>query len=269
MVIGHLSFAQAAYPQRIISGMPSITEMLFALNLDDRVVGVTTNCNYPLAARTKEKIGGFFLNLEKVVSLKPDLVIMLEEAQRRDFEKFRAYGLKVFSLNPRNINEVLESLVAIGKVTGREERARALVYELRSRLERVRPKVGSIRSVLRLPRVVVIVGSNPLIVAGRETFINDIILFAGGDNIAKDANGAYPQYSLEKLLKEDPECIIIPKGIIRREEFIRDSRWQKLGAVKNNRLFFIEPDIISRPGPRVVEAVERIAKFLYASKAKY
>jgi iron complex transport system substrate-binding protein len=102
-----LSCPVLAFPQRIVSGLPSVTEMLYALDLGDRVVGVTTNCNYPPAAKKKEKIGGFFLNLEKVVALKPDLVIMVEDAQRRDIDRFRNYGLPVFTIEPRSVGGVM------------------------------------------------------------------------------------------------------------------------------------------------------------------
>src|SRR3989338_7063207 len=105
----------AAVPRRIISGMPSITEMLFALKLGDRIVGVTNNCNYPPEALKKEKIGGFFLNLEKIVSLKPDLVIMIEDAQKRDIARFKKFGLPVYTINPRNVADVMAELVKLCK----------------------------------------------------------------------------------------------------------------------------------------------------------
>lgn len=244
---------RAALPQRIISSMPSITEMLFALDLGDRVVGVTTNCNYPPEALKKEKVGGFFLNLEKVVSLKPDLIIMLEDAQKREIKRFKDYGLPVYTINPHTVAEVMNSLLELGKVTGKEKKAKVLVAGMRRRLRIV---------VLKRPRVLAVVGYNPLIVGGGGTFIDDVINYAGAENITGKAKAAYPQYSFEKLLEENPEYIIIPEGVVKREEIERDNRWQSLKAVKNNKILFINADILSRPGPRVVEAVEEIAKFI-------
>lgn len=253
---------QALPPQRIVSGMPSVTEMLFALGLGDEVVGVTTNCNYPPEALKKEKVGGFFLNLEKVVSLRPDLVVMLEDAQKRDIEKFRAYGLNVYAINPRTVEEVMDSLLELGKVTGKEEKAREVVARMRERINKVRGKHCFLWFVLRRPKVMVIVGSNPLVVVGGATFIGDIIKYAGAENVTEKVRGAYPHYSFERLLKDDPEYIIIPRGVIRVEEMRFDSRWRSLKAVK----IFIDPDIISRPGPRVVEAVEEIDRLINGKK---
>ena len=259
MIFSQVSFA---YPQRIISGMPSVTEILFALDLGDRVVGVTTNCNYPPEARKKEKVGGFFINLEKVVFLKPDLIIMLEDAQKRDIKKFRDYGLNVYAINPRSVLEVMDSIVKIGEITGRKEKAQQLVSEMKRKIEPLQPKFVTLQFVLKRPRVLAVVGSNPLIVAAGGTFIDDVLKCAGAENIAEKAKSAYPQYSFEELLRVDPDCVIIPEGAITRDEIKRDKRWQSLQAVRNDKLLFINADILSRPGPRVVDAVEAIAKFI-------
>ena len=272
-----LPSAFANPPQRIISGMPSITEMLFALGLEDQIAGVTTNCNYPPQALKKEKIGGFFLNLEKVVSLKPDLVVMLEDAQPKDIERFKEYGLPVYTINPRSVDGVMDSLLALGEVTGKKEAAKKIVKEMKRRIAAVeklaaasRPNLFEILKIWREKplkrKALVIVGFNPLIVAGGDTYIDDIIRVAGLENIAGQTKAAYPQYSFERLLEEDPYYIIIPAGVVALDQIIKDSRWQSLGAVKNNRILFIGADILSRPGPRVALAIEEIARFVYEKK---
>jgi len=253
----------AGFPQRIVSGMPSVTEMLFALDLEDRIVGVTSNCNYPPEAKKKEKVGGFFLNLEKVVSLKPDLVVMLEDAQRRDIEKFKNFGLRVYSINPHTVSDVMVTLLKLGEVTGTKKKADRLVAEMGRRIANRRPKGFSLEFVLKRPKVLVIVGNKPLIVVGGGTFIDDIIEYGGGENIARRTRAAYPQFSFEKLLNENPEYIIIPEGVVSKKEIKEDSRWRNLDAVKNDKILFMDADIISRPGPRVVEAIEMIAGFIH------
>ena len=259
------SFAEI--PQRIVSGLPSVTEMLYALDLGDRVVGVTTNCNYPPEAKKKEKIGGFFLNLEKIVSLKPDLVIMIEDAQKRDIARFKKFGLPVYTINPRNVADVMAELVKLGKLTGQESQAQALVEKMKSRLAAVQPKGFSLELILRKrPKALTIVGNNPLIVVGGGAFIDDIMKQAGVENIAGGSRAVYPQFSFETLLKEDPEYLIIPKGVVREAEISRDQRWQKLSAVKEKKILIIDADILSRPVPRVVDAVEEIAHFIYGKK---
>ena len=239
--------------------MPSITEILFALELDDRIAGVTTNCNYPPAARNKEKVGGFFLNLEKVVSLKPDLVIMLDGAQERDIERFVDYGLPVYTVDPDSVVEVIETIEELGVLTDTEDNAEWLADRMEERIRAVEERLYG----LPRRRVLVVIGLDPLIVVGRDNFIDDILNYAGARNLAENARAAYPQYSFEKLLEQDPEYIIIPKGLTTRRAIARDRRWQALSAVRNGRVLFINDDILSRPGPRVVEAIEQIAEFIH------
>lgn len=259
LVIGTTAWA---VPQRIVSTMPSITEMLYALDLGERVVGVTSNCNYPPQVKKKEKIGGFFLNLEKVVSLKPDLVVMLEDSQKRDVDKFKNFGLPVCAINPRSVADVMDSLLKLGEATGKKRKAERLVSEMRSRIAAVKPRRFSLFFVLKRPRILAVVGYRPMIVVGGGTFIDDIIRSAGAENVAGKTRAAYPHYSFEELLRVDPEYIIIAEGIIEKEEIKNDRRWQGLEAVKKGRVMFMNADILSRPGPRVVNAIEEIARLI-------
>lgn len=261
----------AAYPRRIVSCMPSITETLFALNLDDEIVGVTTNCNYPPAAKRKEKIGGFFLNLEKIVSLKPDLVILMAEEQKKESEKFKRMGLNVLAIEPKNVDDVLDSIDEIGETTGRRRAADQLVGKLRARLDQIENRNKRFRpsftEVVKLwnwesekRKALVIIGVNPIIAAGRGTFIDDIITRAGVENVVEGTLSPYPQYSFEKLVSEDPPYIIIPAGLVNKQEL---KKWETLEAAREKRVLFIDPAILSRPGPRVVEAIDLISNFIY------
>lgn len=254
------SFSQS--PQRIISGIPSVTEMLFALGLEDRIVGVTTNCNYPPAALKKEKVGGYTLNLEKVVALKPDLMVMLESAQQPEIEKFRDYGLPVYTINPNSVSGVMRALLELGKVTGREKKAEQIVLAMRQHIDKSQ-KLYWRQPGNKKKRILAIVGYNPLIVAGGGTFIDDIIRSAGAENLAMQAKTAYPQYSFEQLVKEKPDALIFADRIVRSADLEKDRRWRLLPAVQENRVLFMNADILSRPGPRVVIAIEAIAKFTH------
>jgi len=257
LLVSLFTAAAAAFPQRIVSGIPAATEMLFALGLGDRVVGVTTNCDYPPAARRKTKVGGFTLNLEKVVSLKPDLIVLQTDAQPREIERFRAFKLPLLTIEPKSIDGVMAALQRLGRETGATAEAAALVRALQKRIDAVEPKQFGLLFVLQRPRALVVVGYEPLLVAGGGTFIDDILKHAGVENIAAGARGAYPHYSLERLLKERPDYIIVPDRTVRRGELEKRGDWQVL---------YIDPNIISRPGPRVAEAVERIAKFSHEKK---
>jgi iron complex transport system substrate-binding protein len=258
-----LVFAVDKYPERIVSGLPSITETLFALDLGDKIVGVTTNCDYPIAAKKKEKIGGFFLNLEKVAALKPDLVILQEGIQLREIQRFTSFGLPVFTLpEPRKIDDVLDGIIKIGEVTGQKRKAGRVVGNLRYRLSLIQPQKRGLDLILQRPRVLVIVGYQPLVAAGGGTLIDDLVQKVGLQNVAGGSRTPYPQYSFEQLLKDDPEYIIIPAGLVKEEEIKNSPRWQSLVAVRNNKILIIDPAILARSGPRIVEALEIIAKFI-------
>jgi iron complex transport system substrate-binding protein len=133
---------------------------------------------------------------------------------------------------------------------------------MKKRILSVEKKIGG----LPQKKVLVIVGYKPLIVVGGGNFIDDVLRYAGAENIAADTQAAYPHYNFEKLLKENPEYIIIPEGLVEKKEIEEDRRWQSLDAVKEDRILFINADILSRPGPRVVEAVEEIAGFIHEKK---
>lgn len=287
-LIFFISSVYADYPQRIVSGMPSITEILYALGLEDRIVGITTNCNYPSQTKNKERIGGFFLNLEKVVSLNPDMIVMIEGAQPREVKRFMDFGLPVYTMNPKTVDQVMEEIIKLGEKTGTKERAVEIVSRIRKKLELVEYNValaepkdeligveeenrdGKIVEIvqyhilnIKQPQALVIVGLNPLVVVGGETLIDDMLSYTGAQNIAYKIKAAYPQYSFENLMEEDPDFIIIPDGLVRRGEMRKDRRWQSLSAVKNNRVLFVDADKLSRPGPRVAEVIEEIADFIY------
>lgn len=247
-------------PQRIVSCMPSITEMLFAIGVGDRVVGVTLNCNYPPAAKKIEKVGRETMNIEKIISLEPDLVFALKSAQTKDITKIQRKKIPLRVINPRNIKEIVTSVRDLGRATGHTIEAEALASKMMKKLYEIDNAILG-----EAPQnVVVIVGMDPLFLAGSGTFIHDVISYAGGKNLAAKARGPWPQYSLEQLIIDDPDAIIIAKGVAGEgKEIYNDSRWRSLRAVKHDRVLVIDADLISRPGPRIVDAVEQIARFLH------
>jgi iron complex transport system substrate-binding protein len=184
---------------------------------------------------------------------------MLQSAQAKDIALLKKQGLPVLVVNPNTIEEVMSTLLYLGKITGHAQPARAVVKKMRERLKKVIQKANAAPPA----RLVVIIGNNPLVLAGPGTFIDDIVAVAGGKNLAAEARVAWPQYSLEMLVKQDPEVIIVAKSVVNDEKEIYNDRcWQSIRAVKNNRVFLIDADLISRPGSRLVEAVEAIANFL-------
>ena len=253
----------AKEPKRIISTAPDTTEILFALGLGNRVVGVSTYCNYPEEAKTKEKIGTFQdPNIEKVLALKPDLVISTGGVQRQFIERLEKMGIPVYTSYPHNLDEVLKSIYKIGLVTGAEKEAKDLIFDLKFRIARVTSKVSKVKNK---PRVFFELWHEPLMSAGPGSFIDDLIKKAGGINLAGNARTAYPIFSLEQLVKEDPDVIIAAESSMggNPSDIAKRPGWEMLKAVKNQKIFTINDDIIFRAGPRLVIALETIAKYLH------
>lgn len=251
--------------ERVVSLAPSITETLFAIDAGTQVVGVTDYCNFPAEARTKPRVGGVINPaIETIVGLKPDLVIMTVEGNdRRDFDKLQELGLTVFVTNPRSLEGILASIEDVGALTGRADTAHRLVQRLRARARQIAERVAG----LPKPSVLMIVSVQPLIVVGRGNFIAEVLERAGGRNAALSAVSSFPVYSREAVLKDDPDmfiftCAVLPDSTELVQLF---PEWSNLKAVRRGAVFHIDADIISRPGPRIVEALEILYRILHTN----
>jgi len=254
-------------PETIVSLAPSNTEILFALGLVDKLVAVSQYCNYPPEVQNKPKVGGFStINIEKVVRLEPDLVLATGGVQKKVVRDLERLGLTVISLDAKRIGDVLENILLVGKVTGRVESAKRLRSNLEERIRTVANKTGDLPDTQR-PRVFYEVQYDPLMTAGPGTFIDDLIHLAGGANIASDSAIKYPVYNLEILIERNPEVIIVSfshGSIMASVEGVKNrKRWQITDAVKNNRVYGIHADLVSRPGPRIADGLEEIAKYIH------
>jgi len=250
-------------PQRIISLAPNVTEILFALGLESRVVGVTSYCDFPEAAKAKVKVGDTLRpNLEKIVSLKPDLVVVSTASQLENLtRRLDQLAIPVYVTNPRVVREVAASIRSLGEVTGTSERARSLAGEMENRIDAVEQRVGG----LARPRVLYVLQTGPLITAGRNTFINDLINIAGGKSISGDETADYPQFSRETVVARAPEVIVAPSS--HGAEFVKESDLRRdfavTLAIRSNRIVWVTPDLVDRPGPRIVEGLEQLAEGLH------
>jgi iron complex transport system substrate-binding protein len=247
-------------PQRIISLAPNITEILFYLDLGNKVIAVTDFCNYPEGAKKKPSVGLLLSpDIEKIVSLKPDLIFATAEGNREDIvSNLQRFNMNVYVLNPHSMEDVLREIQRIGNITGQDGIARDKVKNLTNRIDAVKKKVAGSRRV----RVLYLVSNEPMISVGPGSFIHDIIEIAGGKNIFSQSPIRYPHVNMEEILSKDPEVIIAPPDVA---ESIRswEKRWGDISAIRNKRVYSIETDIISRPGPRIVDGMEEIFKFIY------
>lgn len=254
-------------PETIVSLTSSNTEILFALGLGDKIIAVSKYCNYPPEAQNKIKIGGFStVNIEKVVDLKPDLVLGTCYVQEAIVKELERLGLTVIALDAKNIEDVLENIRLVGKATGQLETAIELVANLEQRIKAVTDKTKDLPDSQR-PRVFHEVQYDPLMTAGPGTFIHHLIHLAGGVNIASDSTTKYPVYNLEILIERNPEVIILSMGhgsIAASIEGVKErERWKIIDAVKNNRVYDINADIIARAGPRIADALEEMAGYIH------
>ncbi|HXG66430.1 MAG TPA: cobalamin-binding protein [Blastocatellia bacterium] len=239
-------------PQRIISLAPSVTETLYALGLEERIVGVTAYCDYPPKARSKESVGDTQRpGLEKIIALKPDLVIASTASQLEEFvRKLDEAGVPIYVSNPHNLEGVLASIIHIGELAGVPDRAREVAGQLRERIDNVNSRVAG----LEPPRVFFILGSEPLFTAGGASFINDLIVHAGGRSISADEKLEYPQYSMETALARQPEVIFLQAG-----EASLPDRLKETPAARAGRVYRLDDALLLRPGPRIVDGLEELA----------
>ena len=254
----------AGTPQRIVSLAPGITEILFALNLDGKIVGVTSFCDWPRDAAKKTSVGGFTNpSLEKIVSLKPDLILATADGNRpetvRQLEKI---GMTVYVTNPVDTAGILQSILHVGDVTGRRQAARTLTAQLQRRLDIVTAQISNKKK----PRVFFQIGMDPVITVGRRTLISDVIERAGGTNIAGKDTARYPRYSAEGVMAHAPDILLFAPMATDREFKKVKKYWEQfpgIPAVKNKQIYPMNTDLIGRASPRIVDAIEQTAKILH------
>ena len=255
-------------PQRIISIAPSNTEILFALGLEDKIVGITNYCNFPEETKNIEKIGETFpLNLEKIVSLKPDLILAYV-GQLKEIPRLRELGLNTIVIEPLNLPETLKSIQMVATIGGIPEKGNTLVENLSQRIDQIKTEVSNLE-ITKKPKVFIGGIYETIWTPGEGTLFNELISLAGGINIAAGFSG-WTKISSEFIVKEDPDIIIIPIGAMNpgdelkiKENIYQRPGWSNLSAVKTQKIFIVNEDLFFRPGPRLVDGLERLYKIFY------
>jgi iron complex transport system substrate-binding protein len=257
-----------AAPESIISLSPSNTEILFAVGAGNSVVGVTKYCDFPAEAQGLPKVGGFSadsISIETIVSLQPDLVLANGSGQESVITALEQASIKVIAVNATSFEDVYANIEMVGKITGHETEAIAVVDGMKARVAAVAEKIASVPQEDR-PTVFWEVWDEPLMTAGPGTFIGQMIEKAGGINIFGNLSEDYPQVSAEEIITRNPAVILGPDSHgdkLIAEQLAARPGWDQIDAVKNNKIFLIDGNTSSRPGPRLVDALEAIAKALY------
>jgi len=250
-------------PQRIISLSPSNTEMVYALGLQDRLIGVTTYCNYPPAAKEKIQVSGFSdVDVEKVVSLQPDLVLASSIHQAEIIPALEKLGIPVLGIVAPTLDQFLADLDLLGRVTAKQQEASTLAESLKKRIMAVEDNTADAAK----PRVFFVTWHDPLWTVGRGSIVDDLINKAGGVNIASDLENNQT-ISLETAIQRNPEIIIVLSShgdqAVSYNFLKNEPRFQATDALKNNRVYQVDSDIFGRSTPRTVDGLEQMAKLIH------
>jgi iron complex transport system substrate-binding protein len=242
-------------PQKVISLAPNLTEILFDLELGKKIVGNTTYCNFPEDAKKITKVGDLLsVDYEKILSLKPDLIFITTEGNTKIvYDKLLALKQKVFVLNPQNFSDIKKNYLTIAKIFNREKSAQEKINSWKA----IEDSIKIISENSPKSKAMFLVSSYPVILAGGKTFINEYLKILNLENIANDSKVMYPVFSREEILRRNPDIILSTTHSESNDNFFEKyAEWKNLKAVKNKNVFYLNPDIYFRPGPRYIEALK-------------
>lgn len=255
--------------KKIISLAPSSTEIIYFIGLEDRLVGVTEYCNYPPQASNIAKVGGFStVDVEKAITLQPDLVLSADIHNKSTTPMLEKLGFRVVTFSPKTMDTVINDITLLAKICEISSQAEPTINDLKKRVQSVATKTGDIKDDLK-PGVLVVIWHDPLRVAGKGTLVDDLIRIAGGVNTAGGVSG-YANFSIESLITADPKVIIVPTSMGQAgtqlwDGITSDTRLQNVTAVKNKAVYKLDGDLVLRYGPRSITALEQLAAILHPS----
>jgi len=251
-------------PQRVISLAPSITEIVFDLQQEKRLVGVTQFSTYPDAAKNIPRVGSYVrLDLEKIIALKPDLCLSIKDGNPLHIiNRIEEMGIPVYAIDPRNLNQTMETIVLLGEILQAQQIAESLVDDMRKRIAKVQSRLTG---TLERPQVFFQIDANPIVSAGNNTFINELIELAGGINTAAGKD-PYPRFNWEDILHLQPEIVVISAmagGLDDQQLKKTWQHWEMLSAVRNKQVFVVDAGMFDRATPRLIAGLETLAKIIH------
>lgn len=255
------NFVFSEPPQRIISLAPNITELLFELGLGDRIVANTTYCNFPEAAKKIDKVGDLLsVNFEKVFTLNPDIIFITTEGNTKIvYDKLISLKQKVFVLNPKSFADIRKDYDKIAKIFGKTAEAKIKIEQWKS----VEDSVRNIFQTQSSKKAMFLVSTHPVILAGEKTFVNEFLKIVNLKNLAEGVEINYPVFSREEILIRNPEVIFHTTHSEKSIDIFNSyPEWQKLDAIKKREVYYLNPDIFFRPGPRYIEGIRVLSRIL-------
>jgi iron complex transport system substrate-binding protein len=260
----------SAPAKKIVSLVPAITEILFAVGAGETLVGVTEFCNYPEETKTIEKVGGFSgtsISIEKIIALKPDLVFVSADMHFRIIDVLNQAGIISFAFEPKNMKDVFSSIETIGILTTHSDNASKIILQMQEKINNAKKLFEGKEKV----SVFWEIWNQPLMTSGSNTFVNEAINLAGGKNIFDDVNSSWPEVSIEQLLIRNPKWIMSDDTYgmnMTKETLSQRALWSEIDAVRNNRIGIVNADMIMRAGPRLADAILQMAELFYGDTNK-
>lgn len=251
-------------PQRVISLAPSITEIVFDLGQEKRLVGATQFSTYPDGAKKIPRVGSYVrLDLEKIIALQPDLCLAIKDGNPiHIINRIEEMGIPVYAIDPRNLNQTMETIALLGKILQAQQIAESLVDDMQKRIARVRSRLTG---TLVRPQVFFQIDANPIVSAGNNTFINELIELAGGINTAAGKD-PYPRFNWEDILHLQPEIVVISAmagGLNDKQLKETWQHWEQLSAVRNKQVFVVDAAMFDRATPRLITGLETLAQIIH------
>jgi iron complex transport system substrate-binding protein len=252
------------HPKRIISLAPDVTELIFLLNAGERLMGVTTHCNWPELAGRLPKIGDLLNpNYELILAAKPDLVIGSTAGNDRSaILKLEGLGVPVYVTAPRSVKSIYETVISVGRIVGCDARAAVLVTQMQGRLEELKRRLSGLPKT----HAFFMTWFDPLLAPGKNTFENDVLREAGVDSLTSEIEEFYPRYSLEQLIQQDPDVLITVEHTGRSLPDLKQTPgWRRLKAVNGGRVYILN-EVFQHPSPRFIDGVEELARKMHPER---
>jgi len=253
-------------PKRVIALAPSITEIIYAIGQEHRLVGVTQFSDYPPQASSLPKVGSYIhLDLERIIALKPDLCIAVKDGNPHEVAlRVESFHIPLYAVDPRNLEAVMETIIEIGKLLNAQKEASILADTMKKRIQKITSKTQNIQ---KRPRVFFQIGISPIVSVGTHTFIHELIELSGGTNLTK-GDVPYPRYTKEQVISLSPDVFIITS--MARQTIFENvkkewQQWQSIPAVRNDRIHLVNSNLFDRAAPRLVDGLELLLELIHPS----